>query len=99
MPRWRFATLSPPHVTFHPHPSPPPSRGGDKVADLVNSFDSAALHQGYVAVQGLPNKHIARQLGIGHLTVEIHKSKIMQKTGAINLLDLARIVHEVSSST
>jgi FixJ family two-component response regulator len=49
-----------------------------------------------LAVQGLPNKHIARQLGISHRTVEIHKSKIMQKTGAVNLLDLARIVHESS---
>ncbi len=47
-----------------------------------------------LAVQGHPNKHIARQLGISHRTVEIHRSKIMQKTGAINLLDLARIVHE-----
>ena len=47
-----------------------------------------------LAVQGHPNKQIARQLGISHRTVEIHKSKIMQKTGAINLLDLARIVHE-----
>ena len=52
-----------------------------------------------LAVQGHPNKHIARQLGISHRTVEIHKSKIMQKTGAINLLDLARIVHEGESSS
>ena len=52
-----------------------------------------------LAVQGHPNKHIARQLGISHRTVEIHKSKIMQKTGAINLLDLARIVHEGDSIT
>ena len=52
-----------------------------------------------LAIQGHPNKHIARQLGISHRTVEIHKSKIMQKTGAINLLDLARIVHESDSST
>ena len=51
-----------------------------------------------LAVQGHPNKHIARQLGISHRTVEIHKSKIMQKTGAINLLDLARIVHEGDSN-
>ena len=51
-----------------------------------------------LAVQGHPNKHIARQLGISHRTVEIHKSKIMQKTGAINLLDLARIVHECDSN-
>lgn len=52
-----------------------------------------------LAVQGHPNKHIARELGISHRTVEIHKSKIMQKTGAINLLDLARIVHEGSLNT
>jgi FixJ family two-component response regulator len=52
-----------------------------------------------LAVQGLPNKHIARQLGISHRTVEIHKSKIMHKTGAINLLDLARIVHESESNS
>ncbi|MGV3581002.1 MAG: response regulator transcription factor [Methylophilus sp.] len=47
-----------------------------------------------LAIQGQPNKNIARQLGISHRTVEIHKSKIMHKTGAENLLDLARIVHE-----
>jgi FixJ family two-component response regulator len=47
-----------------------------------------------LAVQGYPNKEIARSLGISHRTVEIHKSKIMHKTGAINLLDLARIGHE-----
>jgi FixJ family two-component response regulator len=52
-----------------------------------------------LAVQGHPNKLIARQLGISHRTVEIHKSKIMQKTGAVNLLDLARIVHEGESSS
>jgi FixJ family two-component response regulator len=51
-----------------------------------------------LAVQGYPNKHIARVLGISHRTVEIHKSKIMHKTGAINLLDLARIVHESNIS-
>ncbi len=52
-----------------------------------------------LAIQGYPNKEIARRLGISHRTVEIHKSKIMHKTGAINLLDLARIVHEADSSS
>lgn len=47
-----------------------------------------------LALQGFPNKKIARLLGISHRTVEIHKSKIMHKTGALNLLDLARIVHK-----
>jgi FixJ family two-component response regulator len=50
-----------------------------------------------LAIQGHPNKEIARQLGISHRTVEIHKSKIMRKTGAINLLDLVRIAHEGSA--
>ena len=49
------------------------------------------------AIQGNSNKEIARHLKISHRTVEIHKSKIMQKTGASNLLDLVRIVHLVNS--
>jgi len=44
-----------------------------------------------LAVGGLPNKEIARRLGISHRTVEIHKARIMHKTGADTLLDLARI--------
>lgn len=47
-----------------------------------------------LAVHGHPNKEIARRLGISHRTVEIHKAKIMHKTGAVNLLDLARLVQE-----
>jgi len=43
------------------------------------------------AVKGLPNKEIARRLGISHRTVEVHKARIMHKTGADTLLDLARI--------
>lgn len=47
-----------------------------------------------LAVKGYANKEIASYLGISHRTVEIHKSRIMQKTGAENLLDLARIAHQ-----
>ena len=47
-----------------------------------------------LAVQGCSNKEIASYLGISHRTVEIHKSKIMHKTGAINLIDLADIARE-----
>lgn len=44
-----------------------------------------------LVVAGRPNKEIARQLGISHRTVEIHKARVMHKTGAETLLDLARI--------
>ncbi len=47
-----------------------------------------------LAVLGHPNKEIARRLDISHRTVEIHKARIMHKTGAVNLLDLARMAHE-----
>jgi FixJ family two-component response regulator len=44
-----------------------------------------------LALQGMPNKEIARALGISHRTVEIHKARINHKTGVDNLLDLARV--------
>lgn len=47
-----------------------------------------------LAAQGCTNKEIASQLGISHRTVEIHRSKIMHKTGAANVIDLAHIAHE-----
>ena len=47
-----------------------------------------------LAIDGFPNKEIAQRLNISHRTVEIHKSRIMHKTGAINLLDLSTIARE-----
>lgn len=44
-----------------------------------------------LVLQGHTNKMVAQHLGISHRTVEIHKARLMQKTGASNVLDLARI--------
>lgn len=52
-----------------------------------------------LATEGLPNKEIARRLGISHRTVEIHKARIMHKTGSDTLLDLARIAEAVGLRT
>lgn len=49
-----------------------------------------------LAVAGYPNKEIAKHLGISHRTVEIHRSRVMQKTGASSLLELVRIADNFS---
>lgn len=44
-----------------------------------------------LALAGHPNKTIARRLGISHRTVEIHRSRILQKTGTASMLELAQL--------
>jgi FixJ family two-component response regulator len=44
-----------------------------------------------LALAGQTNKAIARQLGISHRTVELHRSHILQKPGAANMLELAQL--------
>jgi RNA polymerase sigma factor (sigma-70 family) len=44
-----------------------------------------------LAVTGLTSKEIAQRLAISYRTVEIHRAHVMRKTGASNLLELARI--------
>ena len=46
-------------------------------------------------VEGLHYKEIARRLGISHRTVEIHKARIMHKTGASSVLDLAHLAQAI----
>lgn len=46
-----------------------------------------------LAVAGMPNKEIGRRLGISHRTVEVHRSRILLKTGASTLLGLAGLAH------
>jgi len=60
-------------------------------ADRMASLTERERQVMALAVEGLHNKEIARHLGISHRTVEIHKARIMHKTGAATLLDLARI--------
>lgn len=44
-----------------------------------------------LALSGYCNKDIASQLGISYRTVEIHRSRILQKTGTTSMLELARL--------
>ena len=42
--------------------------------------------------RGKPNKVMAQELGVSRRTVEIHRSRIMEKCGASSLADLVRMV-------
>lgn len=44
-----------------------------------------------LVVQGLPNKAVAVELSISARTVEIHRSRVMEKMGASSLSDLVRM--------
>ena len=45
-------------------------------------------------VTGNTSKETGRLLGVSHRTVEIHRARIMEKTGADSLADLVRIALE-----
>ena len=51
-----------------------------------------------LALAGQTNKIIAKQLGISYRTVELHRSKILGKTGVNNLLELAQQMAGIESA-
>jgi FixJ family two-component response regulator len=57
----------------------------------LDCLTSRELEVMSLVVAGHANKEIAKQLGISYRTVEIHRARVMEKTGAGNLLELARI--------
>ncbi len=50
-----------------------------------------------LTIEGQTSKEIARQLSISYRTVESHRAHILRKTGAANLIELARIASQFES--
>lgn len=44
-----------------------------------------------LALQGLPSKAIAKQLGISYRTVELHRGRLLDKLGVASFIDLVRL--------
>lgn len=65
-----------------------PSPGAnDMLAELPEREREIML----LLVRGDQNKMVARKLGISHRTVEVHRARIMHKTGAKNFAELMKI--------
>jgi FixJ family two-component response regulator len=47
-----------------------------------------------LAMKGLSSKLIAKQLGISHRTVELHRSRLLEKLGAASMTELISQSHE-----
>ncbi len=63
-------------------------------ADLRRRFNTLSKREWEVlklVVDGLLNKQIAAELGIGEKTVKVHRSRVMHKTGARTPARLARL--------
>jgi len=62
---------------------------------LLRRLDSLTLRERevmHLVVDGLPNKLIADQLGLSAKTVEVHRARVMEKTGARSISDLVKLV-------
>ncbi len=51
-----------------------------------------------LTIEGHTSKEIARQLDISYRTVESHRAHILRKTGAANLIELARLATQTSAA-
>jgi FixJ family two-component response regulator len=71
----------------------------DEHARLQQRYDSLTPREGQVLpliVSGLLNKQAAAELGISEVTLQIHRSRIMQKMAAESFADLVRMAGQLS---
>ncbi|SJM92116.1 Nodulation protein W [Crenothrix polyspora] len=61
------------------------------LSNRLNSLTSREMEILPLVVEGHSNKDIARLINISFRTVEIHRARILKKTGVANLLELARL--------
>ncbi|MEQ1636198.1 MAG: response regulator [Methylococcales bacterium] len=61
------------------------------LCDRLNNLTAREMEIMAQVVAGYANKEIARNLGISYRTVEVHRGRVMEKTGANTILELGRL--------
>lgn len=67
---------------------------GTEFLARINRLTSREMHILPYALAGCPNKEIGLKLGISYRTVEVHRIRILKKTGATNFLELAKLCED-----
>jgi FixJ family two-component response regulator len=63
---------------------------GSRLAGL-SAREREVMH---LVAAGMRNKETARRLGISEKTVKVHRARVMEKTGAVSLPELVRLLAE-----
>jgi FixJ family two-component response regulator len=75
-------------------------RAAAEVARVRRDFDNLTVQERKVAllvVTGKLNKQIAAELGLSEATIKLHRGRVMKKMGALNLVDLVRMVDRLAT--
>ena len=88
-------------VSAHWQPASAPQADAATVAEIAARFASLTPREREVMallVKGQPNKTIAYDLGASPRTVEVHRSRVMEKMAARSLPELVRMAIAVAQA-
>ena len=70
----------------------------DHIQERFNSLTPREQDVLRLMTRGMPNKVMAAELGVSQRTVEIHRARVMEKSGAASLAQLVRMVMDMEAT-
>jgi len=69
----------------------------EKIRQRIASLTPREREVLTLMTRGMPNKVMAAELGVSQRTVEIHRARVMEKSGAASLAQLVRMVMDLAT--